>query len=678
VIINHVLLALSVLALAAAGSRAAATLGATGLTRVVATAPIAATAAGVCSLALGLAGLGADPIALSLAAAAAWLVTRLAVPARARSTGLAAEWSALPTPYRLLLGALAGVLVALAVWVLRNPALAGDGLVYHSPVVATWVAGGDPPALDAVARDAPLEAYPLTTELLATWAAGIARSFVVVSLWNPAMLGLLALAGWSGLRSVEVPRWIAALAVAALATSPLLVSQLNTFTTDVSALAWLVCCAALCAASLRTPGLLACAVLAAGLAIGTKTTAAPLAAVCLIAAAFALRARMRPLAAPLAVAAAAAAVVGGLWYARNLILHGSPLWPFVAAPWGDDLPSLFSLSDERVLWDPSSADGRLDDYWRALYGGAVLLAGGLLAWAMNGARRVIAASAATAFALVVWANAPFTAFPPDAVFDALQAGAVRYLLPGIAAATLALALAAVGRGPAARVAATLLGVAIAANLVGDARLGFVGDFGSEAALAVDPVMPSVAVPVLGAAAGAALAAAIGWGAARRRPEWLGREAASGAAWIAATAVVGALLAVPASGYVKRSAGLPPTPPAAAWLLSQPGFPEDEAPVAIQGRMIGTLAGDELEHDLTLIEDPDCGRLDRAADEGWVILHTTAPPEGLTPEAQGFAQQAEDGRAEEMAAAECLGDREPAYEDGEFAIFAPDGAGAAAD
>ena len=670
---HHVLLALSVLALGAAGSRAAAALGATGLVRVLAAAPIAATAAGLCSLALGLVDLGADPIALALAAGALWLAARggLPEPARPLSAELAAEWEGLPAPWRLVFGAFAGIVLALAVWLLRNPALVGDGLVYHSPVIATWVTGGDPPALNEVAQDAPLEAYPLTTELLATWATGIGRSFAAISLWNPLMLALLVIAGWSGLRSLGVARAVAAVAVAAVATSPLLVSQLNTFTTDISALAWLVCCGALCAASLRAPGLFVCAVLAAGLAIGTKTTAAPLAAVCVIAAAVALRGRIRPLAGPLAAALVAAAIVGGLWYLRNLIEHGSPFWPFLAAPWGDDVPVLFSLSDDRLLWDPSSADGRLDEYWRALYGGLALVGGGLIAWLLHRSRRVIAASAATAFALVVWANAPFTAFPPDAVFDALQAGAVRYLLPGIAAGALALALATTGTGAGRRIAAALLAIALAANLVGDAKLGFVTDFESAAALAVDPVLPSIVVPLLGAAAGIAVVALIGWLGSRPRPSWLRSDRARAAGWIAGAVVVGALLAVPASGYVKRSAGLAPTPPAVGWLLSQPGFPDGDEEVTIQGRMFGTLAGDELEHPLRLVgTPPDCATLTRAGEDGWIILHTTAVPTELSPEAQGFIEHADEIRQSELAAAECLDGAEPAYEDAEFKIYAP--------
>ena len=133
-------------------------------------------------------------------------------------------------------------------------------------------------------------------------------------------------------------------------------------------------------------------------------------------------------------------------------------------------------------------------------------------------------------------------------------------------------------------------------------------------------------------------------------------------------------AIPASGYVKRSAGLAPTPPAVSWLIFQPGYAEGDEPVTVQGRIFGTHAGDELEHPLTLVETPpDCTALTRAAEDGWVILHTSAVPTELSPEAQGFIEHAEDVRRSELAAAECLEGAEPAYEDGEFKIYAPAGA-----
>jgi hypothetical protein len=88
-------------------------------------------------------------------------------------------------------------------------------------------------------------------------------------------------------------------------------------------------------------------------------------------------------------------------------------------------------------------------------------------------------------------------------------------------------------------------------------------------------------------------------------------------------------------------------------------------------MFGTLAGDEFEHPLRLVgTPPDCATLARAAEDGWVILHTTAVPTELSPQAQGFIERANQIRESELAAAECLDGAEPAYEDPEFKIYAP--------
>ena len=671
-LITHTLLLLALVALGNAGLRAAAALGGAGAMRLLAAAAIAATAAGMWTLALGLIGLGSSPVLLTVAAGATWLAANrlLPRPRLGASTELALRWNELPLPMRVAFGAAAGGLIALAAWCLHKPALVGDGLAYHVPVVIGWVQGGDAPAQHPVTTDFPLESYPLTAELLVAWATGIARSFVPISLMNPAMLALLALAAWSGLRALGASRLATALAVAALGTSPLLVSQLNTFTTDLPALAWLTCCAALCAGSLRAPGLLVAALLAAGLAAGIKTTALPLAAACLLAAAIARRQRLRPLAVPLAVAGLAAAVVGGLWYVRNLILHGSPLWPFVTTPWGDPVPFWFGHIDGQLLMEPSSADGRLDDYGRALWGGVALLGGGLTAWLMARRRRVLVASAATGLAFLIWANAPFTAFPDGPIFDGLQGGSTRYLLPALAAGAAALGLAATASGVGGRVAMAVLVAAVAANVVGDARLGLIGDFEPAVAFEVDPILPSAVVPLAGAAAGAALVA-LTISTPRRGPrlDWpFGR-----ATWALASVLAGALLALTASGYVKRSTALASSPRGAAWLVREQGYDEDDAPVALQARIIATLAGDRLRHRLSLMPPQgDCAEIRAAAADGWLVINISEVP-AVVADAEGFAEYARSVQARELETARCLDDRVAAYRDPQVRIYAP-GAG----
>ena len=186
-LVAHLLLVLAVAALAGAGLRVAAALGAGGALRVLAAVVVAATAAALTALLLAPVNLGSSPIALTLAAAGCWLAAARWLPDPVPvSAELGAEWRRLPAGIRIAIGAGLGALVAIAAWDLVRPALAGDGLIYHVPLVAAWVAGGDPGSLRAVSTDAPLEAYPLATELLVSWAAGIGRSYVAVSLANPA------------------------------------------------------------------------------------------------------------------------------------------------------------------------------------------------------------------------------------------------------------------------------------------------------------------------------------------------------------------------------------------------------------------------------------------------------------------------------------------------------------
>src|SRR5205823_1923305 len=79
--------------------------------------------------------------------------------------------------------------------------------------------------------------------------------------------------------------------------------------------------------------------------------------------AVATRGSLRRLAVALALAAALGCAAGGLWYLRNLLAHGSPLWPFLAAPWGDSVPPLFARVNHSLLERPRAT---LEGQW-ALY-----------------------------------------------------------------------------------------------------------------------------------------------------------------------------------------------------------------------------------------------------------------------------------------------------------------------
>src|SRR5207302_1136590 len=102
-------------------------------------------------------------------------------------------------------------------------------------------------------------------------------------------------AGWVGLRALRVPPLVAGLALGALCTNPwLLAWQSNGGMTDPPALAWLVACAALCALARERPVLLAPAIVAAGLSVGSKTTTLPLAALVLTLGLWGVRGRLGP------------------------------------------------------------------------------------------------------------------------------------------------------------------------------------------------------------------------------------------------------------------------------------------------------------------------------------------------------------------------------------------------
>src|SRR5205823_3721330 len=181
----------------------------------------------------------------------------------------------------------------------------------------------DPGSVRRYLPTLPVGDYPRTLEVLLAWGAAMTRSFAFT---GPLMVGfaaMVAAAAWVGGRALRVPRLATGLAAALLVMTSF--PEINGVWTDLPSLAWLLCAAALAAAARRRPAQLAPALVAAGLAVGTKTTALPLATAALLAGGVvAGRADLRAHAPALLAAAALAAVAGGLWYVRNLAVHGSP------------------------------------------------------------------------------------------------------------------------------------------------------------------------------------------------------------------------------------------------------------------------------------------------------------------------------------------------------------------
>jgi hypothetical protein len=600
-LLHHLALALAVVALAQAALRMAAAAAPRGLERLIATIVLTVALAIAEALALGVVDLGGNTVALTLAAVAtaAAAIALLPRPEVPLLPELYDWWRGLALTQRAGAAALAGFCGAWAVWQLLHFSIGFDSSLYHYPLVAGWIENGTPGSELLLSYEIPYGNYPLTDEVALTWSAAISRSWVPLALWNPLLLLVLAGAGWLTMRNLKVPRVPAGLAIAVVATAPLMVRQLNEPQTDLPALAWLACVAGLSTAAGRRPALLAPALVAAGLAIGTKPSTAPMAVAALAVGAYLARGRLRPLAGWLALGGAGAVVVGGIWYLRNLIDHGSPLWPFESGPWGDPEPRFLGLVNQTFLDRPlETLEGRLDEYVDRLGGSWLLLAGTLavLAFALLARDRrelrrpLLVTGGLTVLGFLIWSGAWGTGLStsPELTFaEGFVVSSLRYMLPALAAAALTVALVARAGGLAYRLSVALLSVALGWNLVEVAQLG-------------SPWTPPIGTLALGVLAGLALLAVGTLLTPRidlRLPGW-GVAAAT-------AAVVGALLAAVSGGFLERytevSRSTAYGPELVRWFVEQPGFEEDSGRIAIASRgVMAQLAGERFNQRLELV------------------------------------------------------------------------------
>ena len=633
---HHVGLAGAVWALGAFGLRVAP---GTGLVRVVAAVVLAAAAAVASSLLLGFVGLGGSSVALVAAAVVTWVVaSRFTSPAGVREE-LRAWWRGLDRSHALALGGAGGLFLAWTLWLFLHPAIGRDMLLYHLPEAVQWVHGGHPGAIDQIITGLPVGNYPVTHEVLLEWGLAIGHSFVWALVVTACAPVLVAVAGWVGLRALGVDRLVAGVAVAALVATPAVVaSQSGGAALDPAALGWLLSCGALAARGRAggAPRLLAPALVAAGLAIGTKTTAAPLSILVLVLAAWPLRRALRPLIRPLGAALALAVGVGGVWYIRNTFQHGWPLWPFSSAPWGDPRPEIIAQADVKFIERPGDTLDRLGSYYVHHFGGPLLVFAGAVVAAVLARTRVVAAAAVVALAsMFIWMNAPFTGVLGTRAFDVGTGDATRYLLPGAAAAFVAVALAS-RRGGWLRLACLgLFGAALVVNVLQAFDLGF-------------PSVPSPGTPVAGTVFGAALV----WAALRlRRPQGSRRLALripAPAAVVVLVLVAGAGGAIAATGFVERHGSTATRESkVAAWFADQPAWRDGSAPVASTWSLVGMLAGDRLQHPLELVDaDEACAR---GREVGWLVI---------------------DRNQQRVQHAPGCGVR-PGYEDHDFAAYGPE-------
>jgi hypothetical protein len=584
-VLHHLLLVVAVLALAHASLRAAAAWGAAGLQLPIAATVLASTAAGITSLAWGLLALGGN----------AWILTLSALALAAAAARAFPPPPKLPRPGGLATGAALGAAAAWMAWLVKWPYLGIDPLTYHMPESIMWTHQGTPGSVELLSYEFPQGNYPVTNELLVSWMTAIGRSFAPALLWTPFLGLVMVLCAWALL-----PRH-RALAAASVLLVPVASTQFLGPHTDLPAIVWLAAAAVLQSFPL--------AFLAAALAVGTKTTVAPLAILVLL-----VKWR-RPVAwKSLLAAVAAGGVVGGTWYLRNWIDHGSPLWPFV----GGNVPDFLARFDESFLDDPSGTlRGRTGIYVDLLAGGLILLAAGLLAPFADRGRAVLAAAGAALLATLAWMNAPFTGLAEDPFLSELSLTTTRYLLPAIAAAAAAIAF------TRSRAAAAILAAAALLSLQRSLALPF-------------PGIPSLPVLLVGAAAGAALLPV-----ARRVP-----------LPVYAVASVIALTLI-ADGFGRRQAavGRLMSAEADAWLLAQPAFTEGDDPVAFAPQIHAVLAGDHLEHELSMIppREPCARTLER---RGWIVIGTLPLAETRTP----------------FNAVGCLSGERPVYIDPWFRVY----------
>ena len=478
------------------------------------------------------------------------------------------------------------------------------------------------------------------------------------------MLATLAAACWLTLRNVLVSPAVAGLATAVLVTNPLLVHQLNEPQNDLPAMTWLACTAALALGAGRRPALLAPALVAAGLAIGTKTTTAPMALAALAVGAYLARGRLRPVMGWLALALGGAFVVGGVWYARNLVDHGAPLWPFSEAPWGDPRPRLLALLDTSFLERPvATLDGRLGEYTARLGGGWLLLLAAPLVVIFGALgtrlerplrRSLIVAGGLTLVGMLIWSTTGSTGLQRAEELLPGASGwpitAIRYLLPVVGVAVLGVAIATRAPRPAGLAATALLAVALAWSVVADARLGA-------------PYTPPIGTLLVGAGVGVLAIGALTAATRRQRPAGGPGPAPAGALAVLAAVGVGCLLTPAGNGFIERhvqvSKSTSPAPGVIAWFLDQPGFAEGEGTIGFASRaVLGPLAGDHFTHRLELIpRKAPCGEVRRLADRMPVLFIDPTWFDGILgvlPYSTG----------------RCLEPRSPAYEDGAYFVYAP--------
>ncbi len=579
--------------------RTAAWTGTAGALRLLAAAVIGASFIVVESLVLGVAELGTSRVPLILGAVTFAVVARLAVPAGG-ATGVAevVDWMRLRRADAVAACAASGAAVGTLVWVWWRPFVGNDGMFQNLVQINGWMHSGRPGSRRRVLALAPVEAFPMTNDVILGWHVALTRSFAGASLWAVGGALVFALAASTVLRDRGVPALTRWSAVAAVALVPHFVAQTNSPKSDVAALAWVAVCAALAHASKRHPRLVVLAIAAGGLSIGSKSTTLPLVGLVLVVLVWEFRART----AYLAIGIAASTAVGGLWYVRNLVDHGSPLWPFTATPWGDPVAPIYAVAHSRFVSDPvATVRTQFGDWITVAAGGLLLVTVALVVAGALGSRVVRGVVLVAVGSLVVWGLSPVTGLDNEVLAGDVLTSTTRYLLPTMALGAAALALVSVDRPDRVPLVNGLFAVVIAL------------DVAALVAEDSDAVPPMLMIGLT-----AVVAAVTGWLVARRSVP-AGR-------WLAAVPVLvvvalGTGVGLAADGWTARHReSLAFGSAAVEAMLDDPGFRSGTATVAATNVIWSDLAGDEVRHDVILLPpDLDCPAYDELHRTSWLVL-----------------------------------------------------------
>ncbi|HEY5171075.1 MAG TPA: hypothetical protein VIK54_05040, partial [Acidimicrobiia bacterium] len=260
-----------------------------------------------------------------------------------------------------------------------------DTLWYHLPVAARFVQTGYTSRLHFVDGGSYTAFFPASSELLHALGMVFLGNDTLSPLLNLGWLALALLAAWCVGRPFGVASLSLLGAAVVLATPELVLDDGGSALNDIVGLALLLAAIAVLVNALQgddrnaiRPAALACAGLAAGLALGTKfTIIAPVAALTIgVIVLGARREKLRRAALWLIVVIA----TGGYWYVRNLLRVGSPL------------PSLrLGVGPLRFTHVPSPATSTVSGYlfdrhvWSAYFLPGLQQAFGPAWWAVFGA-----------------------------------------------------------------------------------------------------------------------------------------------------------------------------------------------------------------------------------------------------------------------------------------------------